>query len=188
MQETQETQVPSLGQEKPLEKETATHSSILAWVILWTEETGRLQSRESRRVRHNWAPAQKAQAPHRVKMHLGDPGSSHHLRATLWQILIQNYTGRLLPNSKFWQIINDCGCFKPLGFGVITSAARKLIHRGQLWRASPVSAVFNFSFHPILPVISHEYWSQHLLKRLCRKINSEFVFQGTQSWNFVGFF
>ena len=47
MRETQETQVPSLGQEKPLEKETATHSSILAWVILWTEETGRLQSRES---------------------------------------------------------------------------------------------------------------------------------------------
>ena len=40
----QETQVPSLGQEDPLNKEMATHSSILAWEILWTGESGRLQS------------------------------------------------------------------------------------------------------------------------------------------------
>ena len=38
LQETQETRVPSLGREDPLEKETATHSSILAWRIPWTEE------------------------------------------------------------------------------------------------------------------------------------------------------
>ena len=40
----QETQVRSLGQEDPLVKEMATHSSILAWEILWTEEPGGLQS------------------------------------------------------------------------------------------------------------------------------------------------
>ena len=40
----QETWVQSLGQEDPLEKEIATHSSILAWRIPWTEEPGRLQS------------------------------------------------------------------------------------------------------------------------------------------------
>ena len=40
----QETQVPSLGGEDPLEKEMATHSSILAWEIGWTEEPDRLQS------------------------------------------------------------------------------------------------------------------------------------------------
>ena len=40
----QETQVRSLGQEDPLEKEMATHSSIFAWKIPWTEESGRLQS------------------------------------------------------------------------------------------------------------------------------------------------
>ena len=40
----QETQVPSLGWEDPLEKGMATHSSILAWEILWTEEPGELQS------------------------------------------------------------------------------------------------------------------------------------------------
>ena len=39
-----ETQVQSLGQEDPLEKEIATHSSTLAWKIPWTEEPGRLQS------------------------------------------------------------------------------------------------------------------------------------------------
>ena len=41
----QETWVPSLGQKDPLEKEMATHSSILAWEIPWTEEPGSLQSR-----------------------------------------------------------------------------------------------------------------------------------------------
>ena len=47
-----ETQVQSLGREDPLEKEMATHSSILAWSILWIEEPGRLQSTGSQRVRH----------------------------------------------------------------------------------------------------------------------------------------
>ena len=49
----QETQVRSLGQEDPLGKEMATHSSILAWEIPWTEEPGRLQSTGSQRVRHD---------------------------------------------------------------------------------------------------------------------------------------
>ena len=40
----QETWIQPLGQEDPLEKEMATHSSILAWKILWTEEPGGLQS------------------------------------------------------------------------------------------------------------------------------------------------
>ena len=49
----QETQVRSLGQEDPLEKGMATHSSILAWKIPWTEEPGGPQSMESQRVRHD---------------------------------------------------------------------------------------------------------------------------------------
>ena len=48
-----ETQVRSLGWKDPLEKKTATHSSILAWKIPWTEEPGGLQSIGSQRVRHN---------------------------------------------------------------------------------------------------------------------------------------
>ena len=47
-----ETWVPSLGQEDPLEKEKAIHSSILAWRIPWTEEPGRLQSMGLQRVGH----------------------------------------------------------------------------------------------------------------------------------------
>ena len=49
----QETQVQSLGQEDPLEKGMATHSSILAWEIPWTEEPGGLQSTGSQRVGHD---------------------------------------------------------------------------------------------------------------------------------------
>ena len=48
----QETQVQSPGGEDPLEKGMATHSSILAWRIPWTEEPGRLQSRGLQRVGH----------------------------------------------------------------------------------------------------------------------------------------
>ena len=49
----QDTPVQSLGQEDPLEKEMATHSSTLAWEIPWTEEPGGLQSMGSQRVRHD---------------------------------------------------------------------------------------------------------------------------------------
>ena len=49
-----ETRVQSLGQEDLLEKGMATHSSIHAWRISWTEEPGGLQSTGSQRVRHNW--------------------------------------------------------------------------------------------------------------------------------------
>ena len=48
-----ETQVQSLGWEDPLEKEKASHSSILAWAMPWMEGAGRLQSMGSQRVRHD---------------------------------------------------------------------------------------------------------------------------------------
>ena len=50
VQKTLETWVQSLGQEDPLEKEMATHSSIIAWKILWIEEPGRLSSKGWQRV------------------------------------------------------------------------------------------------------------------------------------------
>ena len=53
MQKTQEAWVRFLGGEDLLEEEMATHSSILAWRIPWTEEPGGLQSMESQKVRHN---------------------------------------------------------------------------------------------------------------------------------------
>ena len=53
MQVIQETHVQSLGQEDPLEKGVATHSSVLAWRIQGTEELGRLHSIGLQRVRHD---------------------------------------------------------------------------------------------------------------------------------------
>ena len=50
----QETQAGSLGREDPLEKQMATHSSIIAWRIPWKEEPGRLQSMGLQRVGHGW--------------------------------------------------------------------------------------------------------------------------------------
>ena len=53
IQKLQEMQIHSLGQEDPLEKGMATHSSILAWRIPWTEEPGRLDAIRLQRVRHD---------------------------------------------------------------------------------------------------------------------------------------
>ena len=53
MQETKETQAQSLGREDPLEEGMATHSSILAWRIPWTEKPAELESIESQRVGHD---------------------------------------------------------------------------------------------------------------------------------------
>ena len=55
MKETQKTRVQSLGQEDPLEEQTATHSSILAWIISWIEEPGGLQTMGLQRVGLNTA-------------------------------------------------------------------------------------------------------------------------------------
>ena len=63
----QETQVCSLGQEDPLEKEMATHSSILAWRISWTEEPGGLQSTGLQRVGQDWAVNTNTVFPHLLK-------------------------------------------------------------------------------------------------------------------------
>ena len=54
----QQMRVRSLGQEDPLEEGMATHSSILAWRIPWTEEPGGLQSMGSQRVRYDLATEQ----------------------------------------------------------------------------------------------------------------------------------
>ena len=55
----QETSVEPLGQEDPLEKKMATHSSILAWEMPWTEEPGGLQFLRSQRVRHDLVTKQQ---------------------------------------------------------------------------------------------------------------------------------
>ena len=69
MQETWETCVQSLGWEDPLEKEMATHSSVLAWEVPWTEEPGGLQSMGSQeldtteRLSTHWLPDLPVKSP-----------------------------------------------------------------------------------------------------------------------------
>ena len=81
MQETQEVQVWPLGQEDLLEEEMATHCSILAWEIPWTEEPAGLQSMGLQRGRHDWAGTDAQ-----------EPGS--------WACLLTNYAVLLLSYSK----------------------------------------------------------------------------------------
>ena len=76
----QETWVQSLDREDPLEKGMATHSSILAWRIPWTEEPGRLQSTGSQRVGHNWAT-------NTCSFHATSWTSSHICTDCIWTIL-----------------------------------------------------------------------------------------------------
>ena len=78
MQEMQETQNQSLGGEDPLEKEMATHSSILAWRIPWAEEPGGLQSMGLQRVRHDWATKHIAEKPTLTRMR--HPESTVYIR------------------------------------------------------------------------------------------------------------
>ena len=98
-----ETWVQSLGWEDPLEKEMATHSSILAWRILWTEELGGLQSTGLQRVGHNWA----------TSLHFSNEGAS--LLAQLVKICLQcgkpgfnpwvgtiSWRRECLPTPVFW--------------------------------------------------------------------------------------
>ena len=81
MQETQETWVWSLGQEDLLEEEMATHCSILAWEIPWTEDPDGLQSMGLQRGRHDWAGTDAQ-----------EPGS--------WACLLTNYAVLLLSYSQ----------------------------------------------------------------------------------------
>ena len=78
----QETWVQSLGQEDPLEKETATHSSILAWKIPWMEEPGRLQSMGSglensmNRIAHGVTKSQTQLSNFHFTLFQGFPGGT----------------------------------------------------------------------------------------------------------------
>ena len=74
----QETWVQSLGREDLLEKEMATHSSILAWKIPWMVEPGRLQSMGSQRVGHDWATSLSLSQCRR-------PGFNSWVRMTSWR-------------------------------------------------------------------------------------------------------
>ena len=96
-----ETQVWSLGREKPLEKGMASHPSILAWRIPWTEEPGKLQFTGSQRVGHNWA-SNTPQGYRYCPWLLIGPGSYQSIKFTTCVINVLSLTEfQILSTTKF---------------------------------------------------------------------------------------
>ena len=103
-----ETWVQSLSWEDPLEKEMATHSSILAWKIPWTKEPGRLQSLGSQRVGHDWATSL-----HFISLHLYCMSPPVHPYGTAYSSfsIMSSLTFRLLYRLLTLCMIPSCCCF-----------------------------------------------------------------------------
>ena len=100
----QESCVRSLGWEDPLEKEMATHSSILTWRIPWTEKPGRIKSMGSQRVGHDWVNEQQhgclcAQLLSHVR-HFAVPWTVARQAPRPWDFSIQEYWNRLQSPSS----------------------------------------------------------------------------------------
>ena len=104
VQETQETWVWSLGQEDPLEKEMAIHSSILAWRNLWTEEPGRLQSLG---LPESWARLSTAQTMYRISWH--SEGRKMQLCWLPWGLSVAWQKG---PFSRCRLLASGWGCIQ----------------------------------------------------------------------------
>ena len=98
-----ETRVWSLGQEDPLEKEMATHSSILPWRIPWTEEPGGLQSTGSQRVGHNWVTLLYLMITNLIFYRNEPcPGKNLLVFTSLWYIVIQACSKALFQEEEAW--------------------------------------------------------------------------------------
>ena len=94
-----ETWVWSLGQEDPVEKEMATHSSTLDWKIPWAEEPDRLESMGSQRVGHDWA----------TSLSLYSLIHDQHCRYHIWafSVLVHKFWGFYISNNFFQLLLVD---------------------------------------------------------------------------------
>ena len=100
-----EPQVLSLGWEDPLKKGMATHSSIFAWRILWTEEPGRLQSMGLQRIRQDWAThthihSLGEDSPYEVNYHI------HHLTNLSFVCVWEHLGSILLANFNYITVLS----------------------------------------------------------------------------------
>ena len=93
-----ETWVQSLGREDPLEKEMATHSSILAWKIPWKEEPGRFQSTGSQRVGNDWATSLYSYAEEEPPFMCHFKSQNSSLQFWLWSIVSLAHTWKVSPS------------------------------------------------------------------------------------------
>ena len=115
-----ETWVQSLGQEDPLEKEMATHSSILAWRIPWMEEPGGLQSTGSQRVGHDWV----------TNFHFLSTFTYFSVNHIFWFLLV----------SHFSNFIHVCEWYSPPLWGSAASPSDST----ALWRQPSNMQLINF--------------------------------------------
>ena len=114
------TRVQSLDREDSLEKEMATHSSILAWRISWTEEPGRLQSTGSQRVRHDWVTSLHFFTSAVLTSHKIVPNmlpDNQDCRASLVAELVKNP----LEMRETW--VQSLGWVDPLEYGIATHSS-----------------------------------------------------------------
>ena len=97
----QETQVQSLGWKDPLEKEVATHSSILTWGLPWTEELGKLQSRGLQRVGHEVLLEGGVQ---KMQVHLQDAVASERCSCGTNSCQVTELSAVSVAGSQCWSI------------------------------------------------------------------------------------
>ena len=98
MQDTQKTWVQSLGWEDPLEEETATHSSILAWRIPWAEEPGRLPCMESQRDSMSPQESPQLHTAHSIPPSVNSSALTFHWILAQIFFLLQAFLLCLLPS------------------------------------------------------------------------------------------
>ena len=139
-----ETLVWSLGQENPLEKKMATHSSILAWIIPWMEEPGGLQSTGSQRVGHDWANSLTFNKswPSEVSLLDGVSGASE-----LWCFMSQHRknSARSKVLEKKWLIrIGHLWGLQVDGWGDATSWKLSEVQFYNQWKSGKGEKIFFF--------------------------------------------
>ena len=112
-------QVQSLGQEDPLEEGIATHSSILAWRIPWTEEPSGLKSIGSQRVGHNWSNLAHAHAINKTEAYVGR--NNLKLELNKWIKIEKNFYQYRKDGRKYQRVKTEVwGVGAELGYGLGT--------------------------------------------------------------------
>ena len=146
----QETRVQSLGWQDPLEKGMATHSSILAWRIPWTEEPGRLQSMRSQRVGHEWATNTLLYIPFCTMMETNSGGLlSRRLISDLFLNRTRGYLEKAMaPHSSTlaWKIpwteepgrLQSMGSLRVRNNWVTSLSLFTFMHWRRKWQPTPV--------------------------------------------------
>ena len=139
----QETWVPSLDQEDPLEKGMATQTNILAWRIPWTEEPDGLQSMGSQRVGHDWATNSAIIRAHSL--------SPFWLFAILWTVACQAPLSMAFSRQKYWSGLPfpSTGALPDPGIEPMSSMSSSLA--GRFFTTEPPGKPFS----TILLLLSH---------------------------------